>query len=116
MKTVKLYGRPNCRECRETLKFFAEKGVEVEAHDVTKERMSREVLEYAVDEDHVDDAFEHRCPFYHLFGLDRATPPKRKAVRMLLEEPGLMRVPLVVQDGHTAFGWDREGYEHTFEL
>jgi len=116
MKSVKIYGRSTCHSCRSAVEFFEGRGVEVETHDLTTERLPRDILEKAIDDAHVDDAFEHRSPFYHLFGLDKAVPPKKKAVKILVAEPGLLRVPLVLQNGRSVFGWDREGFEQTFDV
>jgi arsenate reductase-like glutaredoxin family protein len=94
--------------------FLSERGLAFEAHDLTRERISREILELAIDESRIEETFDHQSPFYTLFGLDRKMPDRRKAIKLILEEPGLVKVPLVIGEMGSVFGWSAERFEEMF--
>ena len=53
-----------------------------------------------------------RSPAYKERGLDVATMTKKQAIDLMMEEPNLIRRPLVLRDPkHALFGWNAEAYE-----
>jgi arsenate reductase-like glutaredoxin family protein len=52
-----------------------------------------------------------RSPAYKERGLDVATMTKRQAIDLMMEEPNLIRRPLLLRGGRAIFGFDAEAYE-----
>lgn len=52
-----------------------------------------------------------RSPAFKTRGLDVAKLTKTKAIELMLEEPNLMRRPLVLGGSKAVFGYDAEAYE-----
>jgi arsenate reductase-like glutaredoxin family protein len=53
-----------------------------------------------------------RSPAYRERGLDVAKMSKRQAIDLMMEEPNLIRRPLVLRDPrHALFGWNAEVYQ-----
>jgi len=94
--------------------YFSERGLAFEPHDLTREKITREILEIAVDETRIEESLDHKSPFYTLFGLDRKLPGRRKVIKLILEEPSLMKIPLVIGEKGSVFGWSRERFEGLF--
>lgn len=80
-------------------------------HDLAKERPSRELLERLVDAKHLEAFVNTRSPIYKARGLDVTKMTKAEAIGLMLEEPNLMRRPLVLAGGKAVFGWDPAAYE-----
>ena len=81
-------------------------------HDLARDRPPRELLERLVDEQHLDAFINTRSPAYKARGLDVATMTKKQAIDLVLEEPNLMRRPLVLAEGTGAiFGLDLDAYD-----
>lgn len=80
-------------------------------HDLAKEPPSRELLERLVDEEHLERFVNTRSPAFKERGLDVAKLTKAKAIALMLEEPNLIRRPLVLARGKAVFGYDPEAYE-----
>jgi len=81
-------------------------------HDLAKEPPSRELLERLIDEEHLADFVNTRSPAYKERGLDVAKMTKKRAIDLMMEEPNLIRRPLVLRDPkHAVFGWKPEAYE-----
>jgi arsenate reductase len=85
--------------------------VELVKHDLAKERPSRELLERLIDEKHLADFVNTRSPAYKARGLNVEKMTKKQAIDLMLEEPNLMRRPLVLAGRKAVFGYDLEKYE-----
>jgi arsenate reductase len=85
--------------------------MELAKHDLAKEPPSRELLERLIDESNLEAFVNTRSPAYKERGLDVKTMTKAQAIGLMLEEPNLMRRPLVLAGGKAVFGWDPERYD-----
>lgn len=80
-------------------------------HDLAKERPSRELLEKLIDEAHLADFVNTRSPAYKERGLDVSKMTKAQAIELMLEEPNLIKRPLVLAGRKAVFGFKPEEYE-----
>lgn len=80
-------------------------------HDLAKEPPSRELLERLIDEKHLEDFVNTRSPAYKERGLDVTKMTKRQAIELMMEEPNLIKRPLVMQGKRAIFGWKPERYD-----
>ena len=85
--------------------------MELVKHDLAKERPSRELLEKLIDEKHLADFVNTRSPAYKERGLDVNKLTKKQAIDLMLEEPNLMRRPLLLAGRKALFGFDAARYE-----
>ena len=85
--------------------------MELVKHDLAKERPSRELLERLIDEEHLADFVNTRSPAYKERGLDVDKLTKKQAIDLMLEEPNLMRRPLLLAGRKAVFGFDADKYE-----
>ena len=114
MAKIRIYGRPGCSECGQAMAFLGDRELEFEPHDLTKERLTRGLLEEAIPEDHFTECLDRQSPFYRLFDLDRKVPNRKTIIKLILEEPGLLKVPMVIGDGRATFGWSAKRFEALF--
>lgn len=81
-------------------------------HDLAKERPPRALLERLIDESRLADFVNTRSPAYKERGLDVAKMTKKQAIDLMMEEPNLIRRPLVLRgDERAVFGWNEEALE-----
>jgi arsenate reductase len=85
--------------------------MELAKHDLAKEPPSRELLERLIDESNLEAFVNTRSPAYKERGLDVKKMTKAQAIGLMLEEPNLIRRPLVVAGDKAVFGWDPERYD-----
>jgi len=85
--------------------------VELSKHDLAKDRPSRELLERLIDQSNLEAFVNMRSPAYKERGLDVTRMTKAEAIDLMLEEPNLMRRPLVLVGRKAVFGWDPAGYD-----
>ena len=79
-------------------------------HDLAKEPPSRELLERLIDESHLEDFINSRSPAYKELGLDKKKLTKKQAIDLMMNEPNLIRRPLVVAKEKAVFGYKPEEY------
>jgi arsenate reductase (glutaredoxin) len=80
-------------------------------HNLANERPSRELLGRLIDEQGLEAILSKRSPRYKELNLDQRKLSKSEAIDLMLEDPNLMRRPLVLGKGKAIFGYDPEGYE-----
>jgi Spx/MgsR family transcriptional regulator len=84
------------------------KDVEAVKHDLAKEPPSRELLERLIEEDHLEDFLNSRSPAFKERGLAGRKLTKKQAIDLMLEEPNLIRRPLVVSGKRAVFGFKKD--------
>ena len=63
------------------------------------------------DESHLEDFLNTRSPAYKERNLGLRKLTKKQAIDLMMEEPNLIRRPLVVSKGRGVFGYKPEQYE-----
>jgi len=75
--------------------------------DINKEPPSREFLEKHIDPDRFLDFVSTRSPVFK----DRPLPKsKKEAIAMMMENPNLIRRPIVIKGAKVIFGFDKDQY------
>ena len=74
-------------------------------HDLAKDPPSRELLERLIDESRVEEFINTRSPAYKERNLAERRLTKKQAIDLMLEEPNLIRRPLVVSGRRAVFGF-----------
>jgi arsenate reductase-like glutaredoxin family protein len=75
--------------------------------DINKEPPSREFLEKHIDPDRFLEFVSTRSPVFKQRPLPRS---KKEAIALMIENPNLIRRPIVVKGSKVIFGFDKEQY------
>jgi arsenate reductase-like glutaredoxin family protein len=75
--------------------------------DINKEPPSREFLEKHIDAEHFLDFVSTRSPVFKQRPLPKS---KKEAIALMLENPNLIRRPIVIKGSKVIFGFDKEQY------
>ena len=87
------------------------KDVELVKHDLAKEPPSRELLERLIDESRIQDFLNTRSPAYKARNLGSKRLTKKQAIDLMLEEPNLIRRPLIVSGKRSVWGFRKDELE-----
>ena len=75
--------------------------------DINKEPPSREFLEKHIDAEHFLDFVSTRSPVFK----ERPLPAsKKEAIALMMENPNLIRRPIMIKGSKVIFGFDKEAY------
>jgi arsenate reductase (glutaredoxin) len=75
--------------------------------DINKEPPSRAVLEKHIDPDRFLDFVSTRSPVFKQRPLPTS---KKEAIAMMMENPNLIRRPIVIKGSTVIFGFDKDQY------
>lgn len=80
-------------------------------HNLANNRPSRELLGRLIEEQGLEAVLSTRSPAYKARNLGARKLSKSEAIDLMLEDPNLMRRPLVLGKGKAVFGYDAKEYE-----
>lgn len=75
--------------------------------DINKEPPSREFLEKHIEADHFLDYVSTRSPVWKERPLPRS---KKEAIDLMIENPNLIRRPIMIKGAKVIFGFDKDAY------
>jgi arsenate reductase len=81
--------------------------VEIEERDLTKTPPPRAFLEEHVDQARFGDFLSRRSPVWKERPLPRS---KREAIDLMLEQPNLIKRPILIKGSRVIFGFDKDAY------
>ena len=76
--------------------------------DINKEPPSREFLEKHIEADHFLDYVSTRSPVWKERPLPKS---KKEAIDLMMENPNLIRRPIMIKGAKVIFGFDKGAYE-----
>jgi arsenate reductase-like glutaredoxin family protein len=85
------------------------KGIELDFRDLSKQRLTADELEKLIgDRDH-REFLNTRNELYRRKKMKENPPSRAEAIRMMAEEPNLIRRPVILAGGRVVLGFDEEG-------
>ena len=82
--------------------------MDVNQIDINKEPPSRAFLEEHIDAKHFLDYVSTRSPVWKERPLPRS---KKEAIDLMMENPNLIRRPILIRGSKVTFGFDKQEYE-----
>jgi len=79
----------------------------VEERDINRDPPDRAFLERHVDEEHFLDFVSKRSPVFKARPLPKS---KKEAIDLMMEQPNLIRRPILVRGSKVIFGFDKDTY------
>ncbi|MGA2899513.1 MAG: ArsC/Spx/MgsR family protein [Candidatus Acidiferrales bacterium] len=110
-KKVQFLHKPSCTTCRKARAYMENLGFGMHFRDLGKERLSAAELEKLIgDRDHVP-FLNTRNELYRRKKMKDHPPSRNEAIRMMAEEPNLIRRPVIVAGGRVVLGFDQQGID-----
>lgn len=81
--------------------------MDVEERDINKNPPDRAFLEKHIDADRFLDFVSTRSPVFKERPLPKS---KKEAIDMMMEQPNLIRRPILIRGGKVTFGFDKDKY------
>lgn len=93
---------------------LSQKGVELEERDFFKDVLSEQELRNLLGDTPPTDVFSWRSPSFKKLGLEKDSLTDDDMIRHMLEEPRLIRRPLVEVNGRLIVGTDKKAMAEAF--
>lgn len=110
--TIHFYGIPNCDTVKKARKWLDAQGINHTFHDYKKEGADPAKLEAWIAEADVDTVLNRRgTTFRKLSDSDKADIDAAKAVRLLADNPSMIKRPVVEHPGGLLVGFKHAEWE-----
>ena len=86
-----------------------EKGVEFDEHDLGQDRLTAEQLDALIGKRSYLDFLNTRNEMYRERKMKEHPPTREEALKLMAQEPNLIRRPIVIRGGQMVLGFDEEG-------
>lgn len=93
---------------------LSQDGVEVNERDFFKDGFTEAELRDLLGDTPPADVFSWRSPSARKLGIDRDTITADELIRLMLDEPRLIRRPLIRVDGRLVVGTDKKAMAEAF--
>jgi Spx/MgsR family transcriptional regulator len=113
-KSADFYQKPSCTTCRNAVADLEARGVALRKHDLAKELPSRELLSRLIDEQGMDVVVNAKSRAFKDRRLELSALTREQAIDLILEEPNLMKRPLLLSGSRAIFGFRPDDYRELF--
>ncbi len=115
MKRFTLYTKAGCTSCIKARQFLLSQGVAFTERDMFKHPLDELELRAVIAQQPIEDVFSFRSPSVKALGLtDKALAPD-EMIKHMLEEPRLIRRPLLVAGERVVVGFNAEALREVVE-
>ncbi|HXX18509.1 MAG TPA: ArsC/Spx/MgsR family protein [Candidatus Acidoferrum sp.] len=101
--------KPTCTTCRKARKYLEKRGFQLYFRDLSKQRLSAAELEDLIGRRDYKDFLNTRNEMFRKKKMAEKPPSKKEAIRLMAQEPNLIRRPVVVAGGRVVVGFDENG-------
>jgi len=108
-KKVQFLQKPSCTTCKKARKFMERRGFQLYFRDLAKDRLSSTELEKLIGRHDYTDFLNTRNELFRRKKMKDNPPSRREAIRMMAQEPNLIRRPVIVAGGRVVVGFDQDG-------
>jgi Spx/MgsR family transcriptional regulator len=103
-KVIDFYGWAQCNSCLQTRAYLLEKGYELNYRDFFKERFTKTEILEILDGRKAVELFNPNGPIIKALGVNIENLTADEMIELMLEEPRLVKRPIVRINGQTHFG------------
>ncbi|MDE1152409.1 MAG: ArsC family reductase [Micavibrio sp.] len=115
MATLTVYGIKNCDTMKKAFAWLDAKGVEYTFHDYKKQGAEKAVLQRAFDEKGWDSVINRKGTTWRALPDDvKEKTTAASALKLALENPSLVKRPLIVTEKGIILGFDADEYAAAF--
>ena len=114
MDEILFYCKKTCGTCKKAREWLESHGVAFKEIDLIKNPFSMEDLEKIIGHDAIRLYLNPRSKPYREHKMKLNLPDRETAIRLMAEDPNLIKRPVVFKDGKVLFGFNEEQYEAEF--
>jgi regulatory protein spx len=107
---LKLYTTPSCTSCRKAKRWLIDHNIEFVEHNIMREPMQENDLLHVLQltENGTSDIISTRSKVYARLDKDLDTLTVKELIRLIQENPSLLRRPLIVDDRRLHIGYNED--------
>jgi len=113
--TITMFGIPNCDTIKKAKKWLEAEGIEFEFHDYRKQGITEELVTSFFSELSWELVLNKRGTTYRQLSQEQKdTLTEQKAITLLVEQPAMIKRPILKVDGKLYIGFKADQYAAIF--
>lgn len=113
--TITMYGIPNCDTIKKAKKWLESEGIDYQFHDYRKQGVNAELVATFCTALGWENVLNKRGTTYRqLNDEQKASLNETNAIELLVEQPAMIKRPILLVDGHYHLGFKAEQYAAIF--
>jgi len=110
-----IYGIKNCDTMKKAFNWLDEKGVEYNFHDYKKNGVDEKILKKAIKEFSWEQVLNRKGMTWRKLPKDvQSNMDEKKAIYIALDNPSIIKRPLLIHKNKIVLGFNPETYEDVF--
>jgi Spx/MgsR family transcriptional regulator len=109
--TVDFLQKPSCTTCRNARAYMEQCGFDLRLRDIGKDRLRAEEIENLIGNRDYRTFLNTRNEIYRLKKMKENPPSRAEAIKMIAEEPNLIRRPIIIAGNKIVLGFDPENID-----
>ncbi len=111
---ITFYCKKTCGTCKKAREWLRAHGVAFEEIDLIQHPFREAELEKIIGTDDISRYLNPRSKPYREHKMKLTKPDRATAIRLMVEDPNLIKRPVVFKDGEVIFGFKEKEYEEKF--
>ena len=109
--SVEFLQKPSCSTCRNARAYMEQCGFDLRLRDIGKDRLRVEEIEKLIGKRDYTTFLNTRNEIYREKKMKENPPSRAEAIRMIAEEPNLIRRPVIIAGGKIILGFDQKSID-----
>jgi len=116
MSNITIYGIKNCGSMKKTFQWFEEQNIPYDFHDYKKQNVNQNILEQAIEVHGWELVLNKKGTTWRKLSDDvKNKMDKENAIKTALENPSIIKRPLIVQRETITLGFDQDVFFKQFK-
>lgn len=108
---IKFLQKPTCTTCRKAKAYLEKLGAELESRSLDKQPLNKTELDKLIGVRDYKEFLSSRNELYRTRKMKEHPPSRSEAIRLMAQEPNLIRRPVVIRGKRLILGYDEQAYK-----
>ena len=109
--SVEFLQKPSCTTCRNARAYMEKCGFDLRLRDIGKDRLRADEIENLIGKRDYRTFLNTRNEIYRQKNMKENPPSRQEAIRMIAEEPNLIRRPIIISGNKILLGFEQESID-----
>jgi Spx/MgsR family transcriptional regulator len=109
--SVQFLQKPSCTSCRNARAYLEQCGFDLLLRDIGKDRLRADEIENLIGKRDYKTFLNTRNEIYRRENMKENPPSRAEAIKMIAQEPNLIRRPIIIAGKKLILGFDQESID-----
>jgi regulatory protein spx len=105
-RRVRFYQKSSCGYCRKARSVLKDLGLDLDVRDLIREPLNRNELTDLIGSTDIREFLNPTSSLFKQRRMRSSPPTKSEAIRLMMEDPNLIRRPIIIKGKRKVFGFE----------